>query len=135
MLRSPSLGLAILGLLLVLPACGAAKDPTVKETPVKVVTEVEGFGRPATGGDMVTIDYRIFLEDGREVLSQRGYRFVLGSDSVIEGIDAAVRGMRITGKRTILCPPHHHWGRGGYGDGAIPKDETLTIVLELDRIE
>lgn len=134
MIRSRSLGVAILGLLLLLPACGPVQDPTVRKTPVKVVTEVVGVGRPATSGDLVTIDYRIFLEDGREVLSQQGYRFVLGSDSVIKGIDDAVRGMRITGRRTIHCPPHHHWGRGGYGNGAIPSDETLTIVIELDRI-
>ena len=135
MIRSRSLGLAILGLLLLLPACRQAEDPTVKATPVKVLSESEGVGRPAEGGDLVTIDYHIFLEDGREVLSQKGYRFVLGTGSVIGGIDDAVLGMRITGTRKILCQPHRHWGRGGYGNGAIPEDETLTIVLELDWID
>jgi len=134
MIGSRPLGLAILGLLL-LPACGPAKDPTVKETPVKIVSEREGFGRPATSGDLVTIDYGIFLEDGREVLAQKRYRFVLGSGSVIAGIDVTVLGMRIKGTRTILCPPQLHWGRGGYGNGAIPADETLTIVVELDQID
>ncbi len=135
MVRSRSLGLAILGLLLLLPACRQAGDPTVKATPVKVVSESEGVGRPAESGDLVTIDYQIFLENGREVLSQTEYRFILGTGAVIDGIDDAVRGMRITGTRKILCPPHRHWGRGGYGNGAIPKDETLTIVLELDWID
>ncbi len=134
MIRSRPPGLAILGLLLLLPACRQT-DPTVKATPVKVVSESEGVGRPAEGGDLVTIDYHIFLEDGREVLSQTGYRFILGTSSVIDGIDDAVRGMRITGTRKILCPPHRHWGRGGYGNGAIPEDETLTIVLKLDSID
>ena len=135
MIRSRSLGLAILGLLLLLPACGPPEDPTVKATPVKVVSESKGVGRPAKDGDLVTIDYRILLEDGREVLADRGYRFILGTGAVIAGIDDAVRGMRITGTREILCPPHRHWGRGGYGNGAIPDDETLTIVLELDSID
>ncbi len=135
MIRSRSLDLAILGLLLLLPACGPPDDPTVKATPVTMVSESEGVGRPAEGGDLVTIDYHIFLEDGREVLSQTGYRFILGTSSVIDGIDDAVRGMRITGTRKILCPPHRHWGRGGYGNGAIPEDETLTIVLKLDSID
>ncbi len=135
MIRSRSLDLAILGLLLLLPACGQPEDPTITATPVKVVSESEGVGRPAKGGDLVTIDYRIFLEDGREVLTEKGYRFILGTGSVIDGIDDAVRGMRITGTREILCPPNRHWGRGGYGNGAIPAGETLTIVLELDSID
>ena len=135
MIRSRSLGLAILGLLLLLPACREAQDPTIRATPVKVLSESEGVGRPAEGGDLVTIDYHIYLENGREVLAQKGYRFILGTGSVIDGIDEAVRGMRITGKRKILCPPQRHWGRGGYGNGAIPEDETLTIVLELDYID
>lgn len=135
MIRSRSLSLATLGLLLLLPACRPPEDPTVRSTPVKVVSETEGVGRPASSGDLVTIDYRIFLEDGREVLAGTEYRFILGTGSVIAGIDDAVQGMRITGTRKILCPPHRHWGRGQYGNGAIPADETLTIEVELDSID
>ena len=135
MIRSRSLSLATLGFLLLPPACGPPQDPTVRSTPVKVVSESEGVGRPAKSGDTVTIDYRIFLENGHEVLAAREYRFILGTGSVIAGIDDAVHGMRITGTRTILCPPHRHWGRGTYGNGAIPSDETLTIELELDSID
>ena len=126
--------LAILGILLLLPACREQDDPTVKETPVKVLSETEGVGRAAVSGDLVTIDYRILLENGREVLAARDYRFVLGSGSVIEGIDEAVMGMRVAGTRKILCPPQHHWGRGGYG-GVIPEGATLTIILDLEAID
>ena len=128
------LGFAILSLLL-LPACAPTKDPTVKETPVKIVSESKGIGRAATQGDQVTISYRILLEDGRQVLTERGYKFILGTGSVIAGIDDAVPGMRVTGSRRILCPPQLHWGRGGYGNGVIPEDETLTIFLDLEAIE
>jgi peptidylprolyl isomerase len=129
------MSIATLGLLLLLPACRPPQDPTVRSTPVKVVSDSEGVGRPAVDGDTVTIDYRIFLENGREVLSDTEYRFILGTGSVIGGIDDAVQGMRITGRRKILCPPHRHWGRGQYGNGAIPADETLTIEIELDSID
>jgi len=124
-----------MGILLLLPACRLPEDPTVRSTPVEVVTEKEGVGRPAVSGDTVTIDYRIFLENGRQVLADTDYRFTLGTDSVIAGIDDAVQGMRIAGTRKILCPPHRHWGRGQYGNGAIPADETLTIELKLDSID
>jgi peptidylprolyl isomerase len=129
------MSIATLGLLLLLPACRPPQDPTVRSTPVKVVSDSEGVGRPAVDGDTVTIDYRIFLENGREVLSDTEYRFILGTGSVIGGIDDAVQGMRITGRRKILCPPHRHWGRGQYGNGAIPADEMLTIEIELDSID
>ena len=87
MIRSRSKSLATLGLLLLLPACRPPEDPTVRSTPVEVVVEKEGVGRPAVSGDTVTIDYRIFLENGREVLSDTEYRFILGTESVIAGID------------------------------------------------
>ena len=113
----------------------APQDPTVKQTPVKIVTESTGIGRPAKQGDLVTITYRVLLEDGRVVLSDSGYRFVLGTGSVIGGIDDAVAGMRVTGERKILVPPHLHWGRVGYGDNAIPPDAMLSIDLRLDAID
>lgn len=123
----------VLGFILLLPACGEPHDPTVKETPIRMLSETEGVGRAAKKGDLVTINYRIRLEDGRDILSDRGYRFVIGSGSVIAGIDEAVEGMRVSGKREFLCPPHRHWGRGGYSD-KIPIDETLTIALDLQAI-
>jgi peptidylprolyl isomerase len=129
------MSLATLALLLLLPACRPPEDPTVRSTPVEVVSESEGVGRPAVSGDTVTIAYRIFLENGREVLSDTEYQFILGTGSVIAGIDDAVQGMRISGRRKILCPPHRHWGRAEYGNGAIPADETLAIEIELDSID
>lgn len=125
----------VVGLVLLMSACKPPHDPTVKETPIQVVSEREGVGRPAEAGDLVTIDYRIMLPDGREVLADKGYRFVLGSSAVIAGIDEAVLGMRVSGTREVLCPPSRHWGRGGYGDGAIPPDTILSIVLNLDSID
>ncbi len=111
------------------------KDPTVRETPVKIVSETDGVGAPAKQGDLVTISYRMRLEDGRVILEDKGYRFILGTDSVIGGIEDAVVGMRVTGEREILVPPRLHWGSNGYGDGAIPKDATLSIELRLESID
>ncbi len=113
----------------------APKDPTVRQTPVKIVTESTGVGNPAKQGDLVTISYRVLLEDGRVILSDSGYRFILGAGSVIGGVDDAVAGMRVTGEREVLVPPHLHWGRMGYGDNAIPPDAILSIAVRLDAID
>lgn len=115
--------------------CSQEVDPTVKDTPITIVHEVEGVGQPAKNGDLCTINYRLLTEDGREVLSEDGYLFILGTGAVIAGIDDAVRGMRITGERQIKCPPHRHWGRDGYGDELVPANATLTIFVELEAID
>ena len=94
-----------------------------------------GVGRPAIENDLVTINYRVLTSDGREVLSEHGYRFIVGTGSVIEGVDDAVRGMRVTGRRTVACPPHRHWGRDGYGDKDVPANAMLTIHIELQAID
>jgi FKBP-type peptidyl-prolyl cis-trans isomerase len=131
-----AIGPILIGLAAVaqLSGCEPA-DPTVKDTPVSVVSEIVGVGRPAKDNDLVTINYRIVTDDGREILSEDGYRFVLGTGAVIEGIDDAVRGMQITGERVINCPPHRHWGRAGYGDERVPANATLTMYLELEAID
>jgi FKBP-type peptidyl-prolyl cis-trans isomerase FkpA len=123
-----------LALLAPLPGCEPA-DPTVKDTPIAVTSETVGVGRPAMVDDLVTINYRILTEDGREVLSEDGYRFIVGTGSVIEGVDDAVRGMRVSGTRQISCPPHRHWGRGGYGAEDVPANSMLTIHIELQAID
>lgn len=132
-LRS-SRAIAALATLMVTFGC-QPDDPTVKQTPVKIVSETDGVGRPAMKGDLVTINYRIRLEDGRVVLAHDGYRFVLGTGSVIGGIDDGVMGMRVTGQREILVPPHLHWGRVVYGDNDIPAAATLSMALTLEAID
>ncbi|MHC4414403.1 MAG: FKBP-type peptidyl-prolyl cis-trans isomerase [Planctomycetota bacterium] len=110
-------------------------DPTVHETPVSVISETVGFGRPAEAGDTVTINYRVLLPDGQVVLRDRDFPFQLRTGAVILGLDEAVEGMRRRGRRVVQCPPHKHWGRPGYGEGAIPPNVTLTFEIELIEID
>ena len=110
-------------------------DPTVKDTPISVVSEKVGVGPKVKVNDLVTINYRLVTSDGSEILCEEGYRFIVGSGSVIEGIDDAVLGMQVNGERVFICPPHRHWGRAGYGEGQVPANATLTIYLELKWID
>ena len=43
--------------------------------------------------------------------------------------------MRVGGERTVTCPPHKHWGRNGYGDGAVPPNTPLTLEIKLVSVE
>lgn len=116
-------------------ACLTGCDtPVIDFTPpISTVSETPGVGRSAQVGDIVSLDYRITMPDGREVMQARGFTFELGRGAVISGIDEAVQGMKPGGRKTILCPPHRHWGREGTGD--IPRSTTLTIEMRLVRVQ
>lgn len=116
-------------------ACLAGCDtPVIDFTPpIAIVSETPGVGRAAAVGDIVSLDYRITMPDGREVMRAKEFTFELGRGAVIPGIDDAVPGMKPGGRRTILCPPNRHWGREGAGD--IPRSTTLTIEMQLVRVQ
>jgi FKBP-type peptidyl-prolyl cis-trans isomerase len=131
-----TLGAILVGVMVTaLPAGCDTPEASVEDTPVTIISETKGVGTPVKPNDLVTIDYRILLEDGRVLLAEDGYRFVVGTGSVIQGIDDAVRGMQVTGEREVRCPPHRHWGRGGYGAQDVPPNATLTIWLKLKAID
>jgi FKBP-type peptidyl-prolyl cis-trans isomerase len=123
-------------MILTAAAASACKPQAIKieETPISVRRETQGAGGAVQPGDTVRVSYRLALPDGREVLNQRGYRFVVGTDTVIRGIDDAVVGMRPGGTRHFTCPPHLHWGRAGYGN-VVPPATDLEITLTLEQIE
>jgi len=100
-----------------------------------VVSETVGKGRRAKEGDVVTIAYRAALPDGSTLLEDDEFVFRLGAEAVIAGVDEGVAGMRTGGKRVVECPPHKHWGRAGYGNGAVPPDTPLTLYLRLLDID
>ena len=120
--------------------CGTGCEPpniAISETPIAVVGDTEGHGRPARPGDIVCIDYRVLRPDGTEILRDEEFCFHLGAGVVIAGFDEGIPGMRPGGKRVIQCPPHKHWGSTGYGRGenTIPPNTTLTLHIELKSVE
>lgn len=119
-------------------ACGISGcnqlDVSVEETPIKVVEDHPGRGVAVKNGDIVTISYELHLESGAVVLADDSYSFEVGADAVIRGIDEAVLGMQLSGRRVVLCPPQKHWGRVGYGNGKIPPNETLTMDITVKAI-
>ena len=107
----------------------------VSATPLEIVSETPGRGREAHPGDIVTIDYRVILMDGKTLLAEKDFVFELGAGSVVDGINEAVTGMRVGGKRLVDCPPHKHWGSAGYGDGLVPPRSHLLFDLKLKAVD
>ena len=94
-----------------------------------------GDGPEAIAGKTVTVQYRGYLENGKEFDSSYGrgpFEFSLGAGMVIKGWDQGVAGMRVGGKRKLVIPP---WlGYGSRGIGPIPPNSTLIFEVELIRI-
>lgn len=66
-----------------------------------------GEGEPATRGDMVTVHYTGWLDDGKEFDSSRTgepFTFKLGVGQVIAGWDEGVTLMKVGGKRKLWLP-------------------------------
>ncbi len=122
---------------LLLTGCDNRVNVAIAPTPVKIVAEKAGRGRPVRHGDLTTISYRMMLPNGKELLHDSEFKFLVDTKqpTVIQGINDTVIGMRVGGTRTIDCPPRMHWGRPGSGDGKIPPNTNLIIRIKLLAIE
>ncbi len=98
---------------------------------------VLGEGPAAKPGDIVSVHYTGWLEDGTQFDSsiQRDtpFEFTLGTGSVIDGWDEGVAGMQVGGTRRLIIPPELAYGEAGRS-GAIPPNATLTFEVNLLNI-
>lgn len=98
------------------------------------ITDLEiGSGAEAVSGEMVSVNYRGTLTNGKEFDSSYGrgpFQFPLGAGRVIKGWDEGVAGMKVGGKRKLVIPPDLAYGSRGAG-GVIPPDATLIFEVEL----
>jgi peptidylprolyl isomerase len=100
---------------------------------------VEGDGRTARRGDNVTVQYvGVNFSNGAEFdaswNSGQPFTFTLGSGQVIPGWDEGVAGMKVGGRRQLTIPPDKAYGEQG-SPPAIPPNETLVFVIDLEKVE
>ena len=112
-----------------------------KESPPKslVIKDlVVGTGQEALAGDNVTVDYTGWLYHGKKFDSSidRGepYQFTLGVDSVIEGWQQGLLGMKVGGTRILYIPPDLAYGEEG-SPPKIPSNATLKFKVKLLAVE
>jgi len=101
---------------------------------LKIEILKEGTGVAARAGDKVTVNYVGTLENGTKFDSSidRGqpFKFTLGQNSVIQGWELGVLGMKIGEKRKLTIPPELAYGVAGAG-GVIPPNATLTFEVDM----
>jgi peptidylprolyl isomerase len=116
------------------------EQPDEGRTPIKrpsglAYYELEyGKGKAAVDGDTVKVLYTGWLKDGTEFDKaddrEKPFIFVLGEETVIEGWEEGIRGMRLGGKRKLIIPPELGYGEAGSG-GAVPPNAFLIFDVEL----
>jgi len=109
-----------------------SKIKTTESGLMYVIIE-EGEGEIVTEGNVVTVHYSGFLEDGTKfdssVERDESFSFVVGNKQVIPGWDEGIRFLKKGGKARFVIPPTL-----GYGDitaGKIPPNSTLVFDVEL----
>ncbi len=118
------------------PFAPEESDYTTSETGLKMALVSGTEGQKAKAGDMVSVHYVGFLEDGRmfDTSHMKGqpYTFKLGEGRVIAGWDEAIANMKEGEKAQLVIPPS--LGYGKQGSGRIPPDATLFFDVELVRV-
>ncbi|MDL2059049.1 FKBP-type peptidyl-prolyl cis-trans isomerase [Mesosutterella sp. AGMB02718] len=101
---------------------------------LEIETLREGSGPEARQGDVVSVHYTGWLEDGTQFDSslERGepIEFPLGAGMVIPGWERGLIGMKVGEKRRLRIPPQLAYGDSGAG-GVIPPGATLVFEVEL----
>lgn len=107
---------------------------TESESGLRYATIEAGEGATAAAGQLVSVHYTGWLEDGTIFDSSltRGqpFSFTLGAGEVIAGWDEGVAGMQVGGKRQLIIPPDLAYGESGAA-GVIPPGATLIFEVEL----
>ncbi|WP_229725224.1 FKBP-type peptidyl-prolyl cis-trans isomerase [Hymenobacter baengnokdamensis] len=115
----------------------AKKDPS--GSGVYIITTQPGTGPNAKAGQIVTVQYRGLLLDGKEfdASAKHGgqpFSFPLGRGQVIPGWDAALAQLNKGSKATILIPSSLAYGKQG-SPPAIPANSPLRFDIELTDVK
>lgn len=105
-----------------------------KQNELKIEDIVEGTGKAAKRGALVTTHYTGWLEDGTEFDSsykkQAAFQTVLSNKRVIQGWILGLQGMKVGGKRKLWVPAHLAYGERRIGT-MIPPNSNLIFEIEL----
>jgi len=101
---------------------------------IKIVAEIEGSGRRAEKGDVVSFDCAASLNRGDVVHARRPESVALGSRRFIAGVEYALVGMREGGYRKVRISPHLAYRVAGV-EGRVPSNAVLIYELWLRAVE
>ncbi len=112
-------------------------NPVKTGTGLRYEIYKHGSGRKAKKGDIVTLNYKMYLITGDLIYSSDSLGpkvFKVGKSSVEAGLDEVVRYMRKGDKAHVILPSHLAFGLKG-DLKKIPKRATVIYDLELTEIK
>jgi peptidylprolyl isomerase len=119
---------------LALAGClGEGVGRKVTKSGVAYIDEKEGTGPAAEIGDLVDLVYIGTLADGKQIAKQEPgapYKARVGFKMPIEGVDEAVEGMKVGGKRKMWIPSRLGYGTKG-STPQVPPNSDLIFDVEL----
>lgn len=114
----------------------ASKEAGAIKTPSGMVytSLVEGKGGSPKADDIVKVNYRGTLIDGKEFDSsyKRGKPLEFKLDNVIKCWTEGVQKMKTGGKAKFVCPPNLAYGENGAGEQILPG---ATLAFEVELLE
>lgn len=113
-------------------------DTVTTESGLRYIDVKEGSGLSPEAGELVTVHYSGWLEDGERfdssVLRGSPFSFEIGRGRVIKGWDEGVSTMKLGGVRRLIIPGNLAYGERGV-PGRIPANATLIFDVELISIK
>jgi peptidylprolyl isomerase len=101
-------------------------------TELVIIDLIDGTGEVAAAGATVDVHYLgVDFESGEEFDSSwsRGKSINFPLNNLIKGWQEGIPGMKVGGRRQLICPPHLAYGPAGGGHRL--SGRTLTFVIDL----
>lgn len=124
-------------------SCSDTPTAPVSAAPYSQLDLLTGTGTEAASGNTLTVNYTGWLFDpsqpdgkGLQFDTSEGadpFKFILGTQSVIQGWDQGIVGMKVGGKRRLVIPPSLAYG--DIRNHSIPAYSTLVFDIVLVAVE
>jgi peptidylprolyl isomerase len=105
-------------------------------TELVIIDLEDGTGAEATPGATVDVHYLgVDFESGEEFDSSwgRGQSITFPLSGLIKGWQEGIPGMKVGGRRELICPPHLAYGPAGGGHRL--SGRTLIFVIDLIAVK
>ena len=98
---------------------------------------VEGDGPTPEAGQLATVQYTLWLEDGTKLDSSfdsgQALVYQVGAGQLFPGLEEGIATMKVGGQRQLVIPPALAFG--ATGSGPIPPDTTIIFEVELESLQ